>query len=129
MNFNKIEEALSIALPDQYKNLISKYPFKGEMYEEYRKDLIDDEDEIIEINLHFRNAGYKKKPLPEDAFVFSGRKDDGVFFLRLNTNVEIYFLAPLRRYHPKCVDKFLIYHNFDEFVEASKVLFEISKID
>jgi|GEM_PF-4342637 len=129
MNFKRIENVLNIELPDEYIGVINNYPFAGGLYDKLKNNLIDDENKIIDLNLKLKEKGFIGKKLPDDFFAFGQEGADSIFFLRISYDSNIYFLSKGDKYNINKINEYILYHSFDEFIEETLVLQEISEME
>lgn len=126
-DLSMIESKLNIILPDSYKKLMLNYPFEGEKYQAIQENLIDNVDDLIDINLHYRDNGFQGKRLPDSFYIIGKNGENNIFFIVLDGKEQeiIYYVSDERKYSPKNLNKFILSRSFQKFVEQTKVLQDI----
>lgn len=122
-DLNKIEKELGIKLPNGYKEVMLNYPFSSTQYSNVQESLSDNPENLINLNLFYREHGYKGKVFPEYFFIIGTTGNNGIYFIDLRRDDEtIYSIDNDTKYNPKSIQKEKLRGNFDGFIKLKKVL-------
>ena len=124
----RIEEELSIKLPDRYIKVVLKHPFKNrKKYDAIYNTLLNDAAEIININKKIREKGIQNKKWPNHFYIIGHRSFQHFYFIDLATGRDerIFFLETSDKFNPKNIDKLKVAYTLKEFIKGQKVFQKI----